>query len=505
MRKLPRTRAPPPPGGRLGLGPDVLERGLRLNNRLLAAPERTAVVFSRSLGYHQDRGPPSPLAGAAGPDGRQAYLCSSLREEVRMSESCRIDIKPLRSRADQPIDVLKISGLKPGGEVTVQAETRDEGGRSWISRGILDGDETGTIDLSRQAPKSGTFKAADPSAILWSLRPEGNPDIPVPLFKKKTVAPLSIKISVVGEGKTLAEKNIERVFGSPDREIIREPVAREGVTGILFYPAGGERCPVVICLSGSGGGIDEPRAALLAAHGYTVFALAYFGAGSLPKDLYEIPVEFFQKGLDWLEEQGAADPERVAVYGYSKGGELALLLASLYPRIKAAAAFAGSSHVWQGLRFGRPGSSWSRRGNSLPYLPMKVPLTTVFKLMLGRAVAFRGSYERGFASVRDPEAAAIQVEKINGPVLLVAGTEDQVWPAADFAERVAARLKENRQRYPLRYLKEEGAGHLVGLPYLPSAEVCRNLIFTSADIESSTLASTRAWEALVDFLRESLR
>jgi len=69
--------------------------------------------------------------------------------------------------------------------------------------------------------------------------------------------------------------------------------------------------------------------------------------GSLPKELYEIPVEFFERGLSWLEKHGSVDCERIAVYGYSKGGELSLLLGSLYSPIKAVAAFSGSSLVWQ--------------------------------------------------------------------------------------------------------------------------------------------------------------
>ncbi len=41
-----------------------------------------------------------------------------------MSEQCRIDVQPVRVRADQPLASLKISGLQPGGEVTVGAESR---------------------------------------------------------------------------------------------------------------------------------------------------------------------------------------------------------------------------------------------------------------------------------------------------------------------------------------------------------------------------------------------
>ncbi len=324
------------------------------------------------------------------------------------------------------------------------------------------------------------------------------------MFEKNTVAPLKVEISVLTGPDTLARAAVERRFLPSGNAVAREPVDEEGVTGALFLPSGPGPHPAVICLSGSGGGFNEPRASLLAARGYAAFALAYFGAGSLPAELFEIPLEFIERGLAWLGKHAAVDSTRVAVYGYSKGGELALLLASLYPQIKAAAAFSGSAFVWQGLHRGRPGSSWTRGGNPLPYLPLKMPLRLVIKLILGRNVAFRECYQRGLQSAKNINDASIRVEQIGGPIFLVAGTDDQVWPAADFSDTVAERLKARRCPYPLEYLREEGAGHLVGMPYLPSAEVCRNLVFTSSDSELTCLTMIRAWDALIDFLHESL-
>ena len=420
-----------------------------------------------------------------------------------MIDNCKIEIQPKRSLADQPLTTLKISDLTPNNEFTIRAKTQDEAEVVWISWAVFKSDESGLIDVSKQIPLSGTFNVSDPSAFLWSMYPNGKREDPVPKFEKRTVAPLSITISIEKEKEILAETTIERIF-NPGTGIVREPVDQKGVIGTLFYPENKGPHPVVICLSGSGGGYDETRASLLASHGYAAFALAYFGAGSLPDELSEIPVEFFEKAVSWLKEHEFVDSDKIAVYGYSKGGELALLLGSLYPHIKAVAAFSGSAFVWQGLKFGRPGSSWTQGGEELPYLPMKVPFYTILKLIFGKKVAFRESYERGMRDSKE-STAVIRVEEINGPLFLVAGTDDQVWPAEKFADMITERLKHSGHSHSCTYLKKEGAGHLVGLPYLPSAEVYKNLIFTSANNELSSVAMIEAWSKMVKFFDASLK
>ncbi|MBN2585791.1 MAG: acyl-CoA thioesterase/BAAT N-terminal domain-containing protein [Candidatus Fermentibacteraceae bacterium] len=419
-------------------------------------------------------------------------------------EKTGIDIKPVESLADEPLTRALLSGLPPDTDITVRAAVHDEGSGLWASWGRYRSNGSGIIDLSEQTPSSGTISVADPSALLWSMRPEGDNDATVGMFEKNTLDPLVIEITAEKDGETVAGATITRSFVSRDRSVTREYVDGDGVTGTLFVPEGEGPFPVIVCLSGSGGGINEPRASLLANHGYAAFALAYFGAGSAPRELSEIPLEFFGRGIDWLKKHRSLDMDRLGLHGYSKGGELALLLGLLHPEVKAVAAFSGSAYVWQGLAFRRPAGSWSLGGRSLPYIPMKVPFKSMIRLMTGRKVAFRESYERGLRAVGDPGPFAIEAEKIQGPVLLVAGTDDKVWPSADFADAIVERLKQRDKNDGIVDIREEGAGHLVCLPYLPSAEVCRKLVFTSSDIDRSSRAMIKAWNAMLDLFREHL-
>jgi dienelactone hydrolase len=57
----------------------------------------------------------------------------------------------------------------------------------------------------------------------------------------------------------------------------------------------------------------------------------------------------------------------------------------------------------------------------------------------------------------------IPVDRINGPVLLLSGEQDAIWPAGLMAERIMARLKAGKFIYPFTHLPYPGAGHLVFL------------------------------------------
>jgi len=63
--------------------------------------------------------------------------------------------------------------------------------------------------------------------------------------------------------------------------------------------------------------------------------------------------------------------------------------------------------------------------------------------------------------------AAIVVERINGPVLLLSGQGDQMWPSALMAARASDRLTAHQHPFPVEHHAYDGAGHLFRLPFLP--------------------------------------
>ena len=298
--------------------------------------------------------------------------------------------------------------------------------------------------------------------------------------------------------------------------LIRHPVEEEGLVGTLLRPSSSASCPVVVALGGAGGGLSEGGAKTLASEGFAVLALAYFGIGALPSELVEVPLEYFERALAWLRARPEIDARRVAVVGNSKGAELALLLAATYPKdVAAVVGYAPSSMVWQAIPFDRepyyggPRSPWSLRGEPLPFVPLARPLPAELIRMTGsffggRPLNARPFYERALDAGTFVGAASIAVERIEGPVLLVSGTADGLWPSTRFSEMVVQRLQAHDHPFPFEHLRYEGAGHMLALPgYEPEQTWGRNLDLGGSP-EANEFANSDSWPKVLRFLRESL-
>lgn len=68
----------------------------------------------------------------------------------------------------------------------------------------------------------------------------------------------------------------------------------------MWYLLGAGPFPGVIDLFGSGGGLCEYRASLLAGHGFAVLALAYFRFEDLPESLDVVHLEYFEEAVDFM-------------------------------------------------------------------------------------------------------------------------------------------------------------------------------------------------------------
>ena len=65
--------------------------------------------------------------------------------------------------------------------------------------------------------------------------------------------------------------------------------------GDFYIPVTKERLPGIILLGGSDGEPMKERSTLLAAHGYAVLNLFYYGYSSLPKQFAKVPVEYLDR------------------------------------------------------------------------------------------------------------------------------------------------------------------------------------------------------------------
>jgi dienelactone hydrolase len=193
--------------------------------------------------------------------------------------------------------------------------------------------------------------------------------------------------------------------------------------------------------------------------------------------------------------------------GGSKGGELALLLAATFPELKAVVAYVPSGLVWEGIgQTGQSkGSSWTYRGEPLPYVSPKV--TPAFMSQdFSKPIRIGLLYDEGLKDKAAIEKAAIAVEKINGPVLLVSGRDDQLWPSSLMSEMVIERLKKNNHRFRYEHLAYEGAGHAIGRAYFPTTRSnSGGRMLMGGTAEGYARAQADSWPKVLRFLDESLK
>ncbi len=434
-----------------------------------------------------------------------------------MTVSPTLSAQPARGLIDSDISV-SLRGFAPRSLVTVQARVEIPHRTTWESRVIYVADHEGSVDLDRDTPLFGDVLVPGSDGLLWALRATAeSPEQPSnSRFVNSGLEEYSVEISAVTDAGESAETSIVRLPVAPG--VRRAEVRDDGLAGTLFTPDGPGPFPVVIVVPGSDGGVPEPIAALFASHGVAALALAYFNApepGRVPATLTEIPLEYFGTAIRWLERQPALDTSTLTVSGTSRGGELALLLGSIYPEIRAILAWVPSNYVNGGMGPNDPEedrAAWTlggepvefvRRWSDAPAHREERDGVQVFALNALRRLGERDQHR----------AAEIPVERINGPILFISGEDDLLWPSATYSRWAIERLREHNFAHEVEHLSYPNAGHsigpknnpatVLGTAELPGADPERKVgpIHLGGTPAGVAAARRDAWPKVLDFLR----
>jgi dienelactone hydrolase len=411
-------------------------------------------------------------------------------------------VTPPSAPRDTPL-TIRAEAFEPGQLALIRAETTDASGRQWRAEAVYEANAEGVIDVSQQAPVTGTYNGVAPMGLIWSMQAQGVRD-PRTVAYDPPITPEEVVFELAAEGEVLASARVERLTTEGLRT---QEVRTSQVTGTYFHPLEGGPYPAVIVLGGSEGGIPEAQAAMVAAQGYAVLALGYFSPqlDALPNQLNNIPVETVTEGVAWLLEQPQTDADSVMLYGNSRGAELALLTATLYPeQINGVIATVPAHVVWMGLP---NGPAWTHEGEEVPYVAVSYAVEDILAFIRGSGFVLRDSFEEALteADAATIEAATIPVEQIDGPVLLISAGDDQLWPSPLMGERVMERLEANAFAHPYELHTFEGAGHLLYAPYQPTTGLIVNSLVMGGTPAANAEAHVSAWELILTFLDEHLR
>ena len=398
----------------------------------------------------------------------------------------RFAVSPLQGLADGSF-VLRATGLRPGAIVTVQASAVDATGLSWISSASYRADHTGAFSTSSAAAVQGSYGGVDPAGLLWSMRPANGTD-PRLAFFVPSAGGWTVTLRIVTGHRQVAEASVRRLMQAPGVTSVPLPRRSTGFTGRYFAPPGNARRPAVLVFDGSDPGMQVPLdiASLLASHGIPALALCYFGCPGLPSDLDRIPLEYFMTAVRWLARRQGVNGRLVWLLGISRGSEAALLLGADYPAlVHGVIALVPSNVVNEALRnFYQPvaDSAWTLRGRPVPF-----------------------TKQFGTPAPTDNPAAIIPVQRIAGPILLIAAQDDRLWPSPAYSNAIMARLARFRRPFPRQLLDLPGAGHDMSetVPNLPAGTSVpyRGGVYSLGGTRAANQAAkVRAWQAILSFI-----
>ena len=235
---------------------------------------------------------------------------------------------------------------------------------------------------------------------------------------------------------------------------------RHGVVETILYLGDSDNQPLIVAFGGAEGAIDWHRNHMktkrdsLIQKGYAILAIGYFNAEGTPRNLDRISLDAISDTIMSIAKNSKIDESKIALIGGSRGGELVLNLASRFNHFNAVIAMSTSNVSFPAITWSANTSSWTYKNKEVSYVP--AGLNTISPAIKGDL------YTAHSLMLEDEEAvkkAEIQVENINGPILILSGKDDDQWPATLMSNRIIERLNENDFKYYKEHIILNG-GHI---------------------------------------------
>ncbi|XP_075049439.1 acyl-coenzyme A thioesterase 1-like [Mixophyes fleayi] len=427
---------------------------------------------------------------------RWAAGCWRAPYKYTLYRAVSLSVSPQSALADETLQI-RVQGLSPREQVTIRAVVVDEQGCLFDSCAHYAADNSGTVDLQRDASLGGDYTGVLPMGLFWSLSPAVM-EKPYQRLEKKSVhkSPMVMDM-LVHKGhmnpraipKDMAAKiKIERQFCAPGVRRIR---LREGaVRGSLFLPPGEGSFPGVIDMFGDDGGLVEYRSSLLASRGFASLALPYVAFEDLPPAMTEFHLEYFEEAAKFLFRHPKVRGPGVGVIGTGKGADLALSMITFLPQVVAAVSISGCC---------------ANTAANLNYKDFTIPGLTynMSRVRVSETAVFDVS--EALDDPLDPanSQCLIPIEKAQGSFLFVVGENDLNWKSSVYAKAAIHRLQENGKTN-FNLLTYPGAGHRIDPPCSPfcPAAVDRVLgvpILGGGELKAHCQAQEDSWQKIQDF------
>ena len=423
----------------------------------------------------------------------------------------KITIEHQEAYVDEKV-LITVSGLTPNTQlrVVMKMELPWCSGEEFSSYAVFDVGETGKVDFDKVEPVEGTYEATDSMGLIYSLRHSKT-------VGKNIAENISIEkpilMNLVLESSS-EQREIQLIRNFTAKDLIIKSIS-DGFTGQLFYRE--NSCDKTILMLGGSDGQMESLSLMagpLATKGFKVLIIPYFGVKGLPEKLEEVPLEYFENIFHWLTVNDITKTKEIYIHGTSKGGELALLLASRYPQIKKVVAVEPHTYCFQaldGMMSGKNVSSWSYQGKSIPFI--KVDNSLFFEahkkaVREGISFGFSSTYVKSIESAENIEPARIKMENSEADILLICGEQDNIWNSFDACQEILHVLKRKNYRHSAQLLSYANMGHPMPIPFVIPLSYTLEMkmlggIFTSGGtVEGNANGQYESFQKTIEFFRK---
>ncbi len=322
------------------------------------------------------------------------------------------------------------------------------------------------LNTAKDAPIAGSYSGVEPDGYFWSMAETRDP--PRDMLADVASDPTAIIVRTETEKNGTVSAHLDRNFGR--RLSTARDIREDGIVGKLFMPK--RHIPgraAVIMIPGAGApNFQTLTAYLLAARGFTVLSLPYYGLDGLPQQLESIPIEYFSQAIDLLRREYVGKDRKLFLLGISRGTEAAAMAALQRDDIAGLILLSPSSVLNSGWGTGlqRRVPAWTLHGSPLPFMPSVDGEDEVMRAQTP-PYRTRARYDLRLDKLAENDSARIPFENIESNVVLLSCDQDEVWPSARMSAEIAQRARTRGKRNVASYVFP-GCGHDLGAPVAPT-------------------------------------
>ena len=391
---------------------------------------------------------------------------------------------------------IKITGLQPTTKYDIYLlKNNPENFPISVSKALFLSNDNGEIDIDKDESIGGDFIGKDSLGLFYMLDTMSNlPPFLMDIRKNHTfdIDKSNFSLQIIKDKKLIKQKEFSFIIKA--KNVLHTRVEENKV--IYDFYKGSNNKELTLILGGSEGNNDFTSyiAKILASNGFNAAAISYFGNSKQGYNLINMPIERIDTSL-YLIEKTFGKATKINLIGASRGAELALLYASINPKINSVFAFAPSSVVFSS-GFSPNIPAWSYKSKPIKYC-------TTFDDFALITDSFNRNINIEYMKKlleNCGKETEIPVENIKGNIYLFSGEEDLLMPASQMANMIEERINKSSFNKEFVNLKSPKVGHYVLKPPYLSTKNYSDKFATGGNRKNNSYANLKYWNFLLEKL-----